>query len=105
MTVLIRHHARVERVLNLPPGAFRPVPKVASSVVRLRFHPPAPPVRDEDLFKALVQAVFSRRRKTMANAVLAQPERRCLPTWFDASRRPETVSVAEFARLADDFSR
>ena len=41
----------------------------------------------------------------MANAVLAQPERRCLPTWFDASRRPETVSVAEFARLADDFSR
>src|SRR5215216_5693529 len=71
LTVLIRHSADVTRLLALPPGAFRPAPKVHSSLVRLTFHPPVPPVRDMATFHALVQAVFTRRRKTLANALLA----------------------------------
>jgi 16S rRNA (adenine1518-N6/adenine1519-N6)-dimethyltransferase len=105
MTVLIGLNARVERLLNLPAGAFRPAPKVLSTVVRLRFHPAEPGIRDASVFRALVQAVFSRRRKTMANAVLAMPGNRALPQWLDGRRRPETLAIAEFARLADDFSR
>jgi 16S rRNA (adenine1518-N6/adenine1519-N6)-dimethyltransferase len=65
LTVLIRHNAAVTRLLNLPPGAFRPPPNVQSTVVRLRFHPPDPPVRSVDVFRRLVQAVFTRRRKTV----------------------------------------
>ncbi len=105
MTVLIGHRARVDRLLNLPRGAFRPAPKVLSTVVRLSFHGPAPPVRDPRLFHKLVQAVFSRRRKTMANAIGALAGAKNLPAWLDGGRRPETLEVAEFARLADDFSR
>jgi 16S rRNA (adenine1518-N6/adenine1519-N6)-dimethyltransferase len=105
LTVLVGHNASVERVLNLPAGAFRPVPKVLSSVVRLRFHRPEPGVRDTARFRDLVQAVFSRRRKTMANAIQALPGAGRLPEWLDGRRRPETLAIAEFARLADDFSR
>lgn len=105
MTVLIGHNARVDRLLNLPRGAFRPPPKVLSSVVRLSFHAPDPPVRSPKLFQNLVQAVFSRRRKTMANAIRALAGAKALPAWLDGSRRPETLGIAEFARLADDFSQ
>jgi 16S rRNA (adenine1518-N6/adenine1519-N6)-dimethyltransferase len=105
LSVLIRHRADVTRLLNLPAGAFRPAPKVLSSVVQLRFHDPDPPVKDLDRLGQLVRAVFTRRRKTMANALRALDQGRAkLPLWLDGGRRPETLSVAEFARLADELT-
>jgi len=111
LTVLIGHHATSERVLALPPGAFRPVPKVRSALVRLRFHPPDPPARDESVFAAMVQAVFTRRRKTLANALLAfagaatlPPARALAAAGIDGRRRPETLSIAELIRVADVFA-
>jgi 16S rRNA (adenine1518-N6/adenine1519-N6)-dimethyltransferase len=108
LTVLIRRHAQVRPMLKLPGGAFRPMPKVQSSLVGLRFHPPDPPVRDENRFAQLTQAIFTRRRKTLANALGAYP----LQTGhsaatvlgdadLDARRRPETLSLLELARLSD----
>jgi len=128
LTVLMGHTATVTRLLNLPPGAFRPPPKVLSSVVRLRFHPPDPPVKDREVFTKLVQAVFTRRRKTLGNALQAFAP--AVRVWCEGSvsaarvrvqgqshdaktgvrvavdpgRRPETLTVAEFAGLADVFS-
>jgi 16S rRNA (adenine1518-N6/adenine1519-N6)-dimethyltransferase len=122
LTVLIRHSARVRRLLNLPPGAFRPAPKVQSTVVRLDFHAADPPVRNTSVFRELVQAVFTRRRKTLANALLAYPvvsagysgptlsrtgvgpEYVLRRAGIDGSRRPETLTVEEFARLADSVA-
>jgi 16S rRNA (adenine1518-N6/adenine1519-N6)-dimethyltransferase len=113
LTVLIRHRASIQRLLNLPPGAFRPPPKVHSSLVRLRFHAPDPPVRDRHVFNRVVQAVFTRRRKTMANALLAyqgtgaqsaDPQNVLLAAGIDGRRRPETLTIAEFARLAETLS-
>jgi len=103
LSVLIGHSATVERVLNLPAGAFRPAPNVQSSVVRLRFHARYPTVKSPQQFEAMVQAVFTRRRKTIANALKAfgDPDRVRLPDWLDGGRRPETLSIEEFAWLAD----
>jgi len=108
LTVLIGHRASVDRVLNLPPGAFRPAPKVHSSVVRLRFHAPEPGVRDEAVLAGVVGAVFSRRRKTMGNALLAyggqtqaSAAAALASAGIDPIRRPETLSIAELCRLAD----
>jgi 16S rRNA (adenine1518-N6/adenine1519-N6)-dimethyltransferase len=108
LTVLIRHSAAVSRALQLPAGAFRPVPKVQSTVVRLAFHEPSPPLADIDRFRSLTQAVFSRRRKTIANALLAFSPAANVDTrealasaGIDPSRRPETLSIAELARLSD----
>jgi 16S rRNA (adenine1518-N6/adenine1519-N6)-dimethyltransferase len=106
LAVLLRHVADVERLLNLPPGAFRPAPKVHSSLIRLRFHEPAPKPRDLALFRALVRAVFTRRRKTLANALEAfvGPGVTLLPierAGLAPGCRPETLDIAEFVRLAD----
>lgn len=114
LSILIGHAADVDTVLKLPAGAFRPPPKVLSSLVRLRFRAPSPPVQDLKFFRWMVQAVFTRRRKTMANALLALDGRSGPPfprpvevlatAGLDGSRRPETLSIAEFARLADIYT-
>ena len=110
LSILIRHTSSVERLLRLPPGAFRPAPKVHSVLVQLRFHVPDPPVRDAAVLTAVVQAVFTRRRKTLANALLAYrgsgvtPAAALEAAGIDGRRRPETLSIVEFVRLADAYA-
>jgi 16S rRNA (adenine1518-N6/adenine1519-N6)-dimethyltransferase len=112
LSILIRHAADVELILKLPAGAFRPPPKVLSALVRLRFRRPDPPIADPATFAALVQAVFTRRRKTLANALLAfsagmtwlTPADALRAAGLDGTRRPETLAIAEFARLADVYA-
>ena len=71
LSILIQHQAAIERVLSLPPGAFRPAPRVHSAVVRLRFHAALPQPLSQALFVTLTRAIFTRRRKTLANALHA----------------------------------
>jgi len=106
LSVLMQHVADMELLLKLPAGAFRPPPKVLSSLVRLRFHAPAPPVADPIRFAGVVQAVFTRRRKTLSNALLAYTDAACATraiaaAGLDGRKRPETLAVADFVRLAD----
>ena len=107
LSVLIRHRADVERLLALPPGAFRPSPKVQSAVVRLRFHPASPAPKRPDLFEALTKAVFTRRRKTLANALRAFRTAGIFEALdhagLDGRRRPETLDISELVALADSF--
>jgi 16S rRNA (adenine1518-N6/adenine1519-N6)-dimethyltransferase len=111
LTVLIGRHAGAARLLDLPPGAFRPMPKVYSTVVRLTFHPAHPPARNERTFEALTKSIFTRRRKTLSNALRAFPASgRLAPAealaraGLDGSRRPETLSAEDLVRLSDVFS-
>lgn len=107
LTVLVGHRASVTRILNLPPGAFRPAPKVQSSLVRVEFHAPEPPIANPRIFEEVLQAAFSRRRKTLANALkvvggdVAAAREVIDHAGLVGSRRPETLSIAEFARLSD----
>ena len=108
LTILIRQHAHVDPLLRLPPGAFRPSPTVNSSVVRLRMHAPDPAVSDPRVFANLTHAVFTMRRKMLVNALLAYPPARrwgaadlLRQAGIDGRRRPETLEVAELARLSD----
>jgi 16S rRNA (adenine1518-N6/adenine1519-N6)-dimethyltransferase len=108
LSILVQLWADVERLLALPAGAFRPTPKVQSTLVRLRFHPPSPAPRSLETFTALVKAIFTRRRKTLENALLAfKPWDRAglsavlLRAGIDGRRRPETLAVEELVRLAD----
>ena len=111
LSILVQHTADVERLLSLPPGAFRPPPRVRSALVRVRFREPRPAADDPAVFGALVQAIFTRRRKTLANALLAFPlSSRLSPgaalerAAIDGRRRPETLAVAELVQLANAFS-
>lgn len=99
--------ADAERVLSLPPGAFRPPPKVKSAVVRLRFRPPAADVGNRATFEKLVRGLFLQRRKTLGNALkpVADSAHRSATELIDqagvdATLRPEALTLDDFARLA-----
>lgn len=104
--------ADVREVLALPPGAFRPAPAVHSAVVRLTFRPPPVPIADRALVIAMVRAMFTQRRKMLSNALagFAAGRGRTAPealaaAGLDPSRRPETLTLAETARLAGVFAQ
>ena len=109
LAILTRAAAHAERVLALPPGAFRPPPRVHSAIVSLRFRPSPAPVADRALFERLVRTLFTQRRKTVLNALapLARETARCPPRELleradvTPDRRPATLELAELARLAD----
>ena len=108
LAILTQWRADVRRVLALPPGAFRPAPRIHSAVVTLRFRPPAVTVGDETAFREMVRSIFTLRRKTLANSLKPYAARRgkdaaaaLLAAQIDPRRRPETLQLAELARLAD----
>lgn len=111
LTVLTAVHADVSRVLALPPGAFRPPPKVHSAVVRLTFRPPKVAIGDSDLFVRMVRTMFTQRRKTVSNALKpfgvergVDPVQALIAAAIDPKRRPETLNLAEMAVLSRAFS-
>jgi 16S rRNA (adenine1518-N6/adenine1519-N6)-dimethyltransferase len=98
--------ADVDRRLILPPGAFRPPPKVMSAVVRLRFRPPAVDVGDRQTFERVVRGVFLQRRKTLLNALRPVAEtfgrsaaKVIEQAALNPAARPETLTVDDFGRL------
>jgi 16S rRNA (adenine1518-N6/adenine1519-N6)-dimethyltransferase len=108
LSISVQLHADVRRVLTLPPGAFRPAPKVHSAVVALTFRPPVVSLRDERLFEAMVRSIFTQRRKTLSNALAPfatsrglDPRGALAAAGIDPIRRPETLQLTELARLAD----
>jgi 16S rRNA (adenine1518-N6/adenine1519-N6)-dimethyltransferase len=103
LTVMLQALFRIARLFTVPAGAFRPVPKVDSSVVRLvPLREAKPAITDVALFARVVAAAFGQRRKTMRNALSAICHEAALErAGIDPAVRGETLSVAEFVRLAN----
>jgi 16S rRNA (adenine1518-N6/adenine1519-N6)-dimethyltransferase len=98
--------ADVERLLTLPPGAFRPPPKVTSAVVRLRFRPASEDVGSRALFEKVVRGIFLQRRKTLSNALVPVADALgrtahdvISKAGADGRKRPEALTLAEIARI------
>jgi 16S rRNA (adenine1518-N6/adenine1519-N6)-dimethyltransferase len=109
ITVRLAYAAASRRLFSIPPDAFRPRPKVVSSFVELAFHERPPvDVPDAALLFRVVRASFAQRRKTLRNTLALLPEAGAAPwlgeiaasSGIDLGRRGETLSLAEFARLA-----
>lgn len=107
LSVMLQYRFRMEPVLAVPAGAFRPQPRVDSAVVRMAPFAPLPhPAADEAAFGRIVAAAFARRRKTLRNALQgtfgsADFER----IGVDAGLRAQDLGVAEFVRLANYAAR
>ena len=74
LTVLVEAFCESEALFDVPPGAFRPVPKVWSTVARLRARPDESEDFDERLFLRLAGAGFAQKRKTILNNLRSAPE-------------------------------
>jgi 16S rRNA (adenine1518-N6/adenine1519-N6)-dimethyltransferase len=99
LSVMLQWRYAIETVLDVPPEAFDPPPRVDSAVVRMR--PLAdPPVLDESLLSDLVSAAFSQRRKLLRHSLGRWLEQRGFTGHFDLQRRAEEVPVAEYVQLA-----
>ena len=73
LTVIVEAYCEAEALFDVPPGAFRPAPKVWSTVARLRARAGGPEVGDERLLWRVVSAGFAQRRKTILNNLRAAP--------------------------------
>ena len=106
LSVMLQAVCRVEPLFDVPPAAFRPPPKVDSSVVRLLPRPANDVgIVDPALFETVVREAFGQRRKTLRNAL----QRVCDADAISASGlrpdlRAEQVSVAEFINLSNALS-
>ena len=106
LTVMLQARFSVTRLFGIPPGAFRPAPKVDSAFARLvPLGSAQPAIDDETLFARVVAAAFGQRRKTLRNAlhsVCSETELRALG--IDPGARGETLAVGDFVALANALS-
>jgi 16S rRNA (adenine1518-N6/adenine1519-N6)-dimethyltransferase len=111
LTVAVQYYSRPSAVMEVPPHSFIPQPEVDSTVIRLDLYE-APPVelRDPALFFRVVKAAFGQRRKTLVNSLnntgafgLDKERLKSLLAGMgiDENRRGETLSLEQFAQLAN----
>jgi len=109
-TVFCQYYTDPEILFDVPPNCFIPQPKVTSAVLHLRVRTePVCPVSDEKLFFKVVRGSFAQRRKTLVNGLAAvfgslskaQLTEILVDRGFSPNVRGETLSIPEFARLAD----
>lgn len=113
LSVLVEAYCETEKLFDVGPGAFRPPPKVWSSVIRVRFQPRIPPnVTDQDLLWKTVSAGFAQKRKTILNNLRQAPGRLAevlkrnggasivlCKAGVELKRRAETLTVEEWVRI------
>jgi 16S rRNA (adenine1518-N6/adenine1519-N6)-dimethyltransferase len=103
LSVMLQARCKVTPLLKVPPGCFKPPPKVDSAVVRLVPRDPAELGLDQPrMFEQVVRAAFAQRRKTLRNALSQICEGdRLQSLGIDPGARAETIAVADYVRLAN----
>ena len=113
-TVFCQYYAAPELLFDVPPHCFLPAPKVTSAVITLRTRAEKPwDILDQEVFFRTVRASFAMRRKKLSNGLASGfPElgktgaaEVIEKAGFDANVRGETLSIPEFARIANEIVR
>ncbi len=103
LTVMAQYYCKVIPVLEVPPEAFKPAPKVDSAVVRLEpYSQPPFPAKDVKLLRRVCTEAFNQRRKTIRNSLkkLFTPEQ-LQELGVDPTRRAEDISLEQYVSLAN----
>ncbi len=103
LSVMAAFHCRMERLFTVPPGAFRPPPKVDSAIIRM-----VPKTLDEAMLERLprleevVRHAFGQRRKTLRNALKGLLDEKAIEAaGIDPKARAETISLEGFLDLVN----
>ncbi|MER2064432.1 MAG: 16S rRNA (adenine(1518)-N(6)/adenine(1519)-N(6))-dimethyltransferase RsmA, partial [Alkalibacterium sp.] len=116
LSIAVQYYMDAEVAFTVPKTVFMPQPNVDSAIIRLsRKETEGMAVEDEELFFTLTRAAFVQRRKTLWNnlqvafgkeqAVKEKMSEALKSAGIDPKRRGETLSIEEFAQLANSFSR
>ncbi|MBE2182525.1 MAG: ribosomal RNA small subunit methyltransferase A [Anaerolineae bacterium] len=107
LTVSVQYYAQAQIVVKFPPAVFYPRPDVSSAVVRLDVHAQPPVDAPVAAFFRVAKAGFSQKRKQLKNSLgsglhisAAEAGELCVTAGIDPQRRPETLTLAEWAALA-----
>jgi 16S rRNA (adenine1518-N6/adenine1519-N6)-dimethyltransferase len=102
LSVMVQFRCKVEQLFIVPPGAFTPAPKVESAIVRLEPYAEPPVNVDAAVLEKLVAQAFGQRRKTLRNTLKGLLDAEAIEAaGIDPQRRAETLSLQEFAALAN----
>lgn len=109
ISALVWYYGIPRKLFEVGPGAFRPRPKVTSSVISIEIRrDPAVLTKDRDLFFSVIRAAFGQRRKTAANSMsslLGEPKELIRRAFADAGLpegiRAERMTLEDFAALTD----
>ncbi|MBE6959676.1 MAG: 16S rRNA (adenine(1518)-N(6)/adenine(1519)-N(6))-dimethyltransferase RsmA [Ruminococcaceae bacterium] len=113
-TVFCQYYAEPELLFDVPPHCFMPQPKVMSAVITLKIRKERNwDITDPAIFFRLVKASFAMRRKKLSNGIASGfPElgkagaaEVILAAGFDENVRGETLSIPEFARIANEIAK
>ena len=115
LSLAVQYYAEPYVVANVPPNCFMPRPKVGSAVIRLTKYKDAPiKVTNEKLLFQLIRASFNQRRKTLSNSLKNSQELPYSKEEVEAAItecglplniRGEALTLEQFARLSDTFSK
>jgi 16S rRNA (adenine1518-N6/adenine1519-N6)-dimethyltransferase len=109
LSIAVQYAAIAEMGFIIPKEEFKPVPKVDSAVIHLTMrNTPGVKVRDEKFFFTVVRTAFGQRRKTLSNALKPlSPDiiERLVEAGIDGRRRAETLTMEEFAAVADALKK
>ena len=109
-TVFCQYYAEPELLFDVPAHCFLPQPKVTSAVISLRFRKELPwDIADKNIFFRTVRASFAMRRKKLSNGLASGfpelgktgAEEVIAECGFDQNVRGETLSIPEFAKIAN----
>jgi 16S rRNA (adenine1518-N6/adenine1519-N6)-dimethyltransferase len=117
LSVLVSAYYEIEKLFDVAPGAFKPAPKVWSSVIRLIVRPRLPvEVKDEDLLWQVVSSGFAQKRKTILNNLRSAPGALqetikkhggasivLCRAEIELSRRAETLTLEEWGRISREL--
>lgn len=106
LSVMLQYRFEIEQLFRVPPGAFRPPPRVDSAVVRMRpLEQPVTEALDMRMLGEIVTRAFTRRRKTLRNALSGLVNEATLASLaIDPGLRPENLSVADFVKISNRVS-
>jgi 16S rRNA (adenine1518-N6/adenine1519-N6)-dimethyltransferase len=106
LSVMLQYRYNMARLFDVPPGAFRPAPKVVSSIVLMQPKPQSEcTCADEALMARIVTAAFGQRRKTLRNTLREWLDDDAFASLgVDPGARGETLSVDDYVRIANHLA-
>ena len=106
LSVMAQYHCHTEKLFEVPPYAFQPSPRVQSAFVRLSPRDDKPHTEDPRILEALLRQAFSKRRKTLRNAMKNYlTDTDLLACGLDSGLRPENLNVNQYVTCANHIAR